>query len=142
MGLEKPAESAANRLLRRADQAAIAGLALFALAAISAYWISQAKLRGRLIDLDRSSRPAAAFRVDVNQADWPELIELPGLGETLARRIVAWRAAHGRFNSIDQLRAVSGVGPKRLESWRPYLRAIGPLTEQASLERDKGAQRP
>ena len=114
-----------NLPLRRSDQVAIAVLALFALLAISAYWFVQAKLRGRLIDIDHTDRPVAAFRVDINSADWPALIELPGLGETLAKRIVAWRTAHGRFTKIDQLRQVSGVGPKRLESWRPYLQVIG-----------------
>jgi len=63
---------------------------------------------------------------------------LPGLGETLAKRIVAWRTAHGRFNTIDDLRHVSGIGPKRLESWRPFLRTIVPLGDQANLPRPIG----
>jgi competence protein ComEA len=119
--------------LRRADQIAVALLSLFALATIAGYWFSQAKLRGRLIDIERPDRPAASFRIDINSADWPELIQLPGLGETLARRIVAWRKAHGRLTSIDQLRQVSGVGPKRLESWRAYLQPIEPIAGQASI---------
>lgn len=131
----KKAESSppSNLFLRRADQVAIAVLTLFALGSISAYWIWQAKLRGRLIDIDRSNRPSAAYSVDINTAEAPELIELPGLGQSLARRIVDWRKAHGRFSSIDQLRQISGIGPKRLESWRPYLRPIAPLGDQAAL---------
>jgi len=141
MAAEKSAEPASpNPPLRRADQVAIALLGLFALVSISVYWISQAKLRGRLIDIDRSTRPTAAFQVDINSADWSELIQLPGLGETLARRIVAWRSAHGRFATIDQLRQVSGIGPKRLESWRPYLRPIVPIADQANLPRTRRGQ--
>jgi competence protein ComEA len=124
-----------SRLLRRTDQVAIAVTALFALAMISGYWFSQAKLRGRLIDIDRTARLTAAFLVDINSADWPELIQLPGMGETLAKRIIEWRTMHGRFATIDQLRQVSGVGPKRLESWRPYIRPIVPVGDQANLPR-------
>lgn len=138
MSADKPAERRPPNLpLRRADQVAIAILALFAVASISAYWISQAKLRGRLIDIDRTDRPSAAFRIAINSADWPELIQLPGLGETLARRIVAWRVKHGPFTKVEQLRQISGVGPKRLESWRPYLAPIVPITDQASLPRER-----
>jgi competence protein ComEA len=134
MAAEKPSESSPpNAPLRRADQVAIALLALFAIVSISAYWLSQAKLRGRLIDIDRAARPTAAFQVDINKAEWSEFIQLPGLGETLAKRIVAFRSAHGRFTSVDQLRHVSGIGPKRLESWRPYLRPIVPIADQANL---------
>jgi competence protein ComEA len=136
MAAEKLAEPAPpNPPLRRADQVAIAALALFALVSISTYWFSQAKLRGRLIDIDRSARPTVTFQVDINTAEWSEFIQLPGLGETLAKRIVAFRAAHGRFTSIDQLRRVSGIGPKRLESWRPYLRPIVPIGDQANIRR-------
>lgn len=135
MAVDKPTEPlSGNHLpLRRADQAAIAALVLFALVSIGAYWIWQAKLRHRLIDIDRADRPTAHYAIDLNTADWPELIQLPGAGPTLAQRIVKWRTAHGRFNSIDQLRQVSGIGPKRLESWRPFLRPIVPLGDQASL---------
>jgi len=136
MSADKPAEPRPpNLFLRRADQAAVALLALFALAAISVYWFSQAKLRGRLIDIDRSDRPVAKFQVDINTANWSELIQLPGMGETLAKRIVEWRTKHGRFATVDQLRQVSGVGPKRLESWWPYLRPIVPIGDQANLPR-------
>jgi competence ComEA-like helix-hairpin-helix protein len=120
-------------LLRHGDQVTIAVLLLFALVAISGYWISQAVLRHRMIDIDRGPRPSAAFSVDINTADYAEFMELPGAGETLAKRIVAWRVAHGRFTSIDGLRKVSGIGPKRLATWRPYLRPTIPLADQANL---------
>jgi competence ComEA-like helix-hairpin-helix protein len=133
MADESAGSPAPKPLLRRTDQLVIAALAASALVAIGGYWISQAALRHRLIDIDRTARPSAAFRVDINLADYTEFMELPGAGQTLARRIVAWRSAHGRFTSIDQLRQVSGIGPKRLESWRPYLRPIIRLADQANL---------
>jgi competence protein ComEA len=125
---DSPTPAARRPLWRRADQAGIAAIGLFALVAIGGYWYSQAMLRGRLIDIDRAGPQSAAFQVDINSAELPELIQLPGVGETLARRIIEWRIAHGPFQSVEELRHVSGIGPKRLESWRPYLRAgAGPI---------------
>jgi hypothetical protein len=57
-------------LLRRADQLGIAALALFALVAIGGYWLDQAVLRERLIDIEKASPLDAGFRVDINSADW------------------------------------------------------------------------
>jgi len=59
-----------------------------------------------------------ARKVDLNIAPVEELVRLPGIGEVLAGRIVAYREAHGRFASIDELVAVSGIGPVVLEGIR------------------------
>jgi DNA uptake protein ComE-like DNA-binding protein len=72
--------------------------------------------------------PAAApsYRVDVNAADWVTLALVPGLGETLARRIVAERERRGgRFDSVHDLVAVKGIGEKVLAKLEPYLTASG-----------------
>jgi len=63
----------------------------------------------------------ARFLVDVNAAEWPELAQLPEVGETLARRIVDSRQQEGPFLDHDDLRRVRGIGPKTLETIRPYL---------------------
>lgn len=49
---------------------------------------------------------------------------LPGLGETLAKRIVASRESEGPFRDHDDLRRVRGIGPRTLERIRPYLLPI------------------
>lgn len=49
-------------------------------------------------------------RLDLNLADADDLDELPGIGSVLAERILAHRAAIGRFTSIDELRDVKGIG--------------------------------
>ena len=56
--------------------------------------------------------------VDINTADANALAALPGIGPVYARRIVAYRDAHGPFRSVDELLAVSGIGTKRLASLR------------------------
>ena len=111
-------------LLRRADQAAVAALVVAALAAMAGWWIAQGGWRGRLIEIDRAEPLTARFEVDVNAAEWPELAQLPGIGETLARRIVESRKTAGPFTSHDDLRRVRGIGPKIFEQIRPYLRPM------------------
>ena len=58
--------------------------------------------------------PGGAGRVNLNQADLAALDGLPGVGPVLAQRIIDWRAAHGRFTSVDELGEVSGIGEKLL----------------------------
>lgn len=63
--------------------------------------------------------------VDVNAADEAELQRLPGVGPTLARRIVDVRGTD-RFKSVEDLRKVKGIGVKTLENLRPYVVCRGP----------------
>ena len=108
-------------ILRRMDQAAVAVLVLFALVGMGVYWVVQGGPRGELIEIDRADPLTARFLVDINKADWPELAELPEVGETLARRIVDSRVKDGEFRDHDDLRRVRGIGPATLERVRPYL---------------------
>ena len=48
--------------------------------------------------------------LDLNTATLEQLDTLPGVGPVLAQRILDWRAEHGRFGSVDELREVSGIG--------------------------------
>ncbi len=107
--------------LRRADQAVVAGALLVAIAAVGVYWLAQGGLQGRLIEIDRAAPLEAQYLVDLNAADWPELAQTPGIGETLARRIVAERLARGPYRDHQDLLRVKGIGPKTLERMRPYL---------------------
>jgi len=54
--------------------------------------------------------------LDINIADVEELTELPGIGETLAGRIVAYREEHGPFLHIEGLQNVEGIGPGKYEA--------------------------
>lgn len=60
-------------------------------------------------------------RVDVNTATVAELERLPEVGPGLAGRIAAYRAAHGRFRTAEELTRVKGIGPKTYEALRDYV---------------------
>ncbi len=61
-------------------------------------------------------------RLDLNRATFADLTQLPGVGPGLAHRIEARRQTHGPFQTVDELRQVSGIGPATLEKIRPFVR--------------------
>jgi len=107
--------------LRPSDQFVAATILAAALAVLGFYWTYQQFFGRGLIDIDRAPPREILFLVDVNEADWPELALLPDVGEQLARRIVEYRAKHGPFRDLDQLKDVRGIGPKTFDGMRPYL---------------------
>jgi competence protein ComEA len=108
-------------LLRAAEQVTVATCLLVALVAMAAWWFAKGGHRGELIEIDRAEPLDPQFLVDINAADWPELTLLPEVGETLAKRIVASREAHGPFVDHRDLMRVEGIGPRTLEAVSPYL---------------------
>ena len=54
----------------------------------------------------------SAFALDINTASAEEFIEVKGIGEKKAERIIAYRDKHGKFSSIDELKNVKGIGEK------------------------------
>ncbi|HZZ65096.1 MAG TPA: ComEA family DNA-binding protein [Candidatus Baltobacteraceae bacterium] len=71
----------------------------------------------------RASRKSARTRhvVDVNTADPRALASLPGIGASLAQRIVEYRQLNGPFGSLDELADVSGMTQRRIDSIASYL---------------------
>ena len=68
------------------------------------------------------SAAAGGTKINLNTAGIEELSTLPRVGPVLAQRIVDWRKQHGRFQTVDELDAVDGVGPKLLEALLPLVR--------------------
>lgn len=60
-------------------------------------------------------------KININTADVVKLCELPGVGESLASRIIQYREENGKFKSIEDLKNVSGIGEKKFESLREYI---------------------
>ena len=120
---------------RRTDQAAIAVIVTSCSLVLGATLVWQITLHHRWIDIDHEVVEPIAFRVDVNEAPWPELALLPGIGETAARELVQFRQRHGRFRTETDLLRVPGIGPRTVERLRPYLEPF-PSPEDAGSGAD------
>jgi competence protein ComEA len=83
------------------------------------------------VEVDRLPQRIYDYRIDLNQATWVELLQLPGVGETLAQRILEYRDQHGPFQSVDDLDGVKGIGPKTLEKLRPWLVVPEPSSQDS-----------
>jgi competence protein ComEA len=73
------------------------------------------------------SAPAGeqAALVDINTASAADLDGLPGIGQSIAQRIVEYRTANGPFQAIEDLRKVKGIGPALFAKITPLI-AVGP----------------
>ncbi len=60
--------------------------------------------------------------VDVNTAGLEELQSLPSVGATTAQKILDYRQSHGAFKSVEELMGVKGIGAKKLEKMRAFVK--------------------
>ena len=69
------------------------------------------------------ARRSVTFPINLNTAGREQVLELPGIGDKLAERILAYRKSHGAFRNVEELRKVKGIGKKRMEQVRPLVTA-------------------
>ncbi len=60
--------------------------------------------------------------VNINSASRSQLMSLPGIGPSYADRIIEYRSSRGSFASVDDLLKVKGIGKKKIEQLRPFVR--------------------
>ena len=107
--------------LKRADQLALATIVLACASVFVIYVVVDHRSRNGLVDIDTAPRKNVQYMVNINQANWPELANLPGIGENLARAIVERREQFGEFETIDQLMEIRGIGERKIEAIKPYV---------------------
>ena len=60
-------------------------------------------------------------KVSLNAADKRSLMSVPGIGEKLASRIIAYRQENAGFKSIDELRNIKGISEYRYGKIKEHL---------------------
>jgi competence protein ComEA len=90
------------------------------------HWLGCAADAGPSRALADDERLLLGLPLDLNAAAARELSFVPGLSPRLAEEVVADRDARGRFERVEDLERVRGVGPKRLARARAHLHVVAP----------------
>jgi len=73
-----------------------------------------------------------AHPININTAGASDLQQVPGIGPSTAQKILDTRKSYGTFKSVDDLLAIKGIGPKKLEKMRKYLTVGKPPSKKQS----------
>lgn len=60
-------------------------------------------------------------KININMADEKSLESIPGVGPATAKKIVDYRTKQGKFNAIEDIKNVSGIGDKKFESMKDFI---------------------
>ena len=113
--------------LRRSDQLFVGTLVSIGLILVAVHWIRLSNWGRETVEVDRLPAGKYQYSIDVNRATWVEWAQFDGIGEALAKRIVADRESRGPFADIDEVQRVKGIGPKKFAGMRPYLTVDPPM---------------
>lgn len=116
--------------LRRSDQAVVWFLSATLLLLLGIHWVRLSCWGISPVELSSQQPREYYYSLDINTASWVEWAQLDGIGEKLARRIVADRDEHGLFRDPADISRVKGIGPALMEKIRPFLRG-GTASESA-----------
>ena len=61
-------------------------------------------------------------KININTATEQQLMLLPGVGETTAKKIIEYRTENDGFNTIEDIMNVSGIGEKKFAQMKPYIK--------------------
>jgi competence protein ComEA len=78
--------------------------------------------------------PLAHAALDLNTATKDQLVALSGIGPAKAQAILDYRAQHGGFMSLDEMKDVKGIGARRFEKIKAELTVVAPAVKTASRE--------
>ncbi len=117
--------------LRRSDQLFVGTLLIALIVLLTIHWLRLSRWGTVSIELTSQQPREYFYSLDINKASWVEWAQLDGIGEKLAKRIVADREERGPFRDADDVRRVRGIHARQLESMKPFLRG-GSATEVAS----------
>ena len=62
------------------------------------------------------------IKVNINTANQAELETLPGIGPSTALKIIEYRKENGKFNNIEDIKNISGIGDSKFNKVKEFIR--------------------
>lgn len=70
---------------------------------------------------NKSNNNYNTLRININTANQVELENLPGIGPTIAQKIISYRNENGKFNEIDEIKKVNGIGENKYNKIKDFI---------------------
>ena len=119
--IERREQIAALMRLRADDQHTVLRLLLGLVICVLAWlWVCESGKHTMGSSVEHPIRDLH-FRIDLNNAPKNELLQLPGIGTTLADRIIEYREDVALFKNVSDLEKIYGIGVKKREAATPYV---------------------
>lgn len=74
-----------------------------------------------IVSNEKSNKKEGKLMININTANQDELEKLPGIGNAIANRIVDYRKDNGKFNSIEDIKNVSGIGDNKFNNIKQFI---------------------
>ena len=71
--------------------------------------------------IENTDKSESSKLVNINKATQTELETLPGIGPSIALKIISYRQENGKFLNIEDLKKVSGIGENKYENIKNYI---------------------
>lgn len=71
--------------------------------------------------LSQQESQETSQRININTASEEQLLTLPGIGQSRARSIIAYREAHGGFQSVEEIQQIEGIKEKVYSKLKDYI---------------------
>ncbi len=76
---------------------------------------------GNYSDVSSGNNSNSNGKININKATATELTSVPGIGASTAQKIITYREENGKFQAIEDVKKVSGIGDSKFESMKEYI---------------------
>ena len=83
--------------------------------------LTQTEQESNAINQSSDNKLNINSKVNINKATAEELTNVPGIGESTAQKIIAYRDENGKFKNIEDIKNVSGIGSSKYEKMKEHI---------------------